>query len=385
METCGKNGGDSMSADTTDATGIITEVTTAPNEPITVRRDASVMEMAEAISGSREFGLTPQKAAVRIWAAQELGVGVIAACAKNGIRIENGTISASAAIIESVVERSPVYDWELLERNADHCAIAFYRKGKLRGTIDYTIENARTAGLLSKPGDNWKKHPEAMLFAAAFRTGARAFCAGAFNGVPVYGYEELGIRVDEDGLPVESEAGSGSELCTRDQRQTLCRLVEAAGESMPEFMAKAGIRLLDELSQYEAAKEIKRLEKRLAKAGTTPAKSADNALGIGSPSPSLSEAQQTLSDAFDESRKPSTQEQRDAIIGLAQFLEPDEAACCGMITGWLIKRNCKKMADLDHLQAAGLIEAIQTRIKEQKNSPPFNPTPAGSGATKKKN
>ena len=383
-----------MSTDTTDTTDTITEVTTAPNEPITVRRDASVMEMAEAISGSREFGLTPQKAAVRIWAAQELGVGAIAACAKNGIRIENGTISASAAIIESVVERSPVYDWELLERNANHCAIAFYRKGQLRGTIDYTIENARTAGLLSKLGDNWKKHPEAMLFAAAFRTGARAFCAGAFNGVPVYGYEELGIRVDEDGLPVESEADSGSELCTRDQRQTLCRLVEAAGESMQEFMAKAGIRLLDELSQYEAAKEIKRLEKRLLKARKPSSPTESNAVqtGDGGASPSaapapqsLTPAQQTLSDAFDESRKPSTQEQREAIIGLAQFLEPDETACCEMITEWLIKRNCKKMVDLDHLQAAGLIEAIQAKIKEQKNSPPFNPTPEKSGTAKKKN
>ena len=209
------------------------------------RREATINDIAESIAESRDFPdcRTPAKAKVRIWAGQELGVGAIASCAKNGIRIENGSISASAAIIESVVERNPDYDWELVERNAQHCAIAFYRKGKLRGTIDYTMESAKTAGLLSKPGDNWKKHPEAMLFAAAFRTGARAFCAGAFNGVPVYGYEELGIRIDEDGFPVESESDGnggnvGSELCTRDQRQQICRLVEDVGDSMPQFMAR---------------------------------------------------------------------------------------------------------------------------------------------------
>ena len=86
-----------------------------------------------------------------------------------------------------------------------------------------------------------------------------------------------------------------------------------------------------------------------------------------------------IADGFDESRKPSTESQRDAILGLAQFLVPDEDECHEMLVSALAKRNCRKLAELNHLQAAALIEALQAKIKRAKaekgDDCPFDPSP----------
>lgn len=339
-----------------------------------VHNEASVMELAAIIAGSRDFPAcrTPEKAAVRIMAGRELGIGPIAAV--DGVRIENGKICTSAAVMESIIDRSHVYDWKLIERNAEHCAIEFFRNGVSRGTIDYTMENARTAGLLAKTGDNWKKHPEAMLFAAAFRTGARAFCAGAFNGNAVYTYDELGVATDEDGNAVESGDEAGNDLCTREQRQTVRSLAEQLGKPREKLLEELGVAMLDELSAWEAAKLIKKLENQAAKLPAEPA--ADKPTEQPQTNqPVQTPAQQTMSDAFDESRQPSTPEQRDEIFKLAVALEPNEDQSYEMMVAVLEKRGCKKVAELNHLQAAALIEAMQAKFKKieeaKNNTSPF--------------
>lgn len=344
-----------------------------------VRNEASVMELATIIAYSRDFPAcrTPEKAAVRIMAGRELGIGPIAAV--DGVRIENGKICTSAAVMESIIDRSHVYDWKLIERNAEHCAIEFFRNGVSRGTIDYTMANARTAGLLVKTGDNWKKHPEAMLFAAAFRTGARAFCAGAFNGNAVYTYDELGVATDEDGNAIESGDEASNDLCTREQRQTIRTLAEQLGKPQEKLLEELGVAMLDELSAWEAAKLIKKLENQAAKRTMQPVteqpakQPATTPEGV--PQSDMTPAQQTLDSAYDESRKPSLSAQRETILGLAKFLEPDDDQRYEMLVAVLRKRGCKKIAELNHLQAAALIESMQAKlreIKEAKNTPsPF--------------
>ncbi|WP_321377003.1 hypothetical protein [Trichococcus shcherbakoviae] len=356
------------------------------------RRNASVMELATIIAGSRDFPAcrTPEKAAVRIMAGREIGIGPIAAV--DGIRIENGKICVSAAIMESVVDRSDVYDWKQIERDSQHCSIEFFRRGDSRGIIDYTMDNARTAGLLAKKGDNWTKHPEAMLFAAAFRTGARAYCAGAFNGNAVYTFDELGIATDDDGNAINQDDGGnegGSDLCTREQRIRIQELAKQIGKPLPSLIKEQGIRILDELSGWEAGKLIKKLEKQSAKNPPSPEASPaeppmpsaieqSSQSSADSPSP----AQATMTEAFDESRKPILPDQQDAILGLAGFLEPDENARCEWMVAVLAKRNCEKVSELNHLQAAALIESMQAALKQKKEDdaraksekPPFVPT-----------
>jgi hypothetical protein len=340
------------------------------------RREATVMELAAVIAGSRDFPdcRTPEKAAVRILAGQGMGVEAIASVI--GIRINAGRVSMDATLMAGCIKRSGRYDYKVTAHTNEVCAIVFFENGEPAGESAFSMADAKQAGLEKK--ETWKGYPRNMLFARALSNGARWYCPAIFGG-SIYTHEELGITVDEEGRAVENESGNGNgagnELCTREQRQAICRLVEAVGDSMPGFMAKMGVRLLDELSGYEADKEIKRLEKRAAKAGVPlpmRAETSDVTPSDGTVLPSaaapviLSLAQQTIADGFDESRQPSTPNQRDAIIGLAQFLVPDENDCHEMLVNALAKRNCHKLAELNHLQAEALIEALQA-----KTYPPF--------------
>ncbi len=366
------------------STGIeTTTVTTAPGEPVTIsKRDATVMELAAVIAGSRDFPdcRTPEKAAVRILAGREMGVGPIASVI--GIRVQSGRVSMDATLMAGCIKRSGQYDYKIELHTNEVCKLAFFENGEVVGDSGFSADDAKMAGLAGK--DTWKQYPRNMLFARALSNGARWYCPAIFGGA-IYTHEELGYAVDEEGRAIETESGNG-DLCTLDQRKEICRLVEAVGDSMPGFLAKVGIRLLDELSQHEAAKEIKRLEKRLLKAGESKSSASEI-----TPSPSTSAppeqspSQTTIVEAFDESRKPSTQDQRDAIIGLVQFLTQDEEEVREIIKAALAKRSCRKLSDLNHLQAAGLIEALQVKLaqaKEEANKPPFRPDPAKTGTAK---
>jgi hypothetical protein len=343
------------------------------------RRDATVMELASIIAGSRDFPecRTPEKAAVRILAGREMGVGPIASII--GIRVQAGRVSMDAALMAGCIERSEMYAYKVMEHTPEKCLLHFFKKSPpgLPSTdagpmfSEFTMADAHTAGLDQKA--IWKAYPRNMLFARALSNGARWFCAGIFGG-SIYNHEELGIAVDEDGRAIEDEVGggAGNELCTRDQRQEIARLVEAVGDSMPGFLAQIGIKLLDELSQYEAVKEIKKLEKRLAKSnGKKPVVNMAEAQPAASSTP-LTDAQQIIADAEAEAAQPSTERQREQIINLAERLCPDEKECHVMLVNALEKRGCKMICQLDHLQAAALIENIRRKLEE---NPPFDPSP----------
>ena len=351
------------------------------------RRDATVMELAAIIAGSRDFPecRTPEKAAVRILAGREMGVGPIASII--GIRVQAGRVSMDAALMAGCIERSAMYAYKVIKHTPEKCLLHFFKKSPPVVGVQYplptdaepmfsefTMDDARKAGLANK--DTWKAYPRNMLFARALSNGARWYCAGIFGG-SIYNHEELGIAVDEDGRAIESEAGSGngSELCTRDQRQEIYRLVAVNGDLMPDFLAKLGVRLLDELSQSEAAKEIKKLDKKAMKAFNAASTTTVTTTSAATDKP-LTAAQQTIADAYADAAKPSTPQQHQQILDLAEKLEPKEEAMREMLVTALEKRNCKKLADLDHLQAAALIERMEERLKSE---PPFDPTPTKSG------
>jgi hypothetical protein len=358
------------------------------------RRDATVMELATVIAASRDFPdcRTPEKAAVRILAGREMGVGPIASII--GIRFQAGRKSIDATLMAGCIKRSNVYDYKIITHSDETCELAFFENGESAGLSTFTIADAKKAGLVTK--DIWKNYPRNMLFARALSNGARWFCPMIFDGA-IYTHEELGLAVDEEGRAIECEAGVGNELCTRDQRQQIINLVAAVGDTMPKFMEKMGIKLLDELSQREAIQEIKKLEKKLNKAGTPAVADGEKQTGLPtpvvavnatSPAPAvqpdaLTPAQQMIADATTESCQASTPEQRELILSLAATLVPDEDECHEMLVAALAKRHARKMANLNHLQAAALIEALQAKIKEAKSdssesdeTPPFVPTPA---------
>lgn len=364
-----------MSTDTIDT------VTIEPESPVKVeRRDATVWELANIIANSRDFPSCriPEKAAVRILAGREMGVGPIASVI--GIRVENGKVSMDATLMAGCIKRSVRYDYKITAHDNNVCALVFFENGEPAGESAFSMADAKQAGLAGK--DTWKNYPRNMLFARALSNGARWYCPSIFNGA-VYTHEELGYAIDEEGRAVDgdttaSTASSGNDLCTRDQRQEITKLNDLLGQQAAEYLTSQGIRLLDELSQREADKEIKRLRKKAEKVGvlTTATSPATAATATNTPAAApetMTTAQQTIADGLDEAAKPSTPEQRERLIALAEQIEPDETACREMLVSALQKRNCKKLAELNHLQAAGLIEAMEGLLAE---TPPFVPGPA---------
>lgn len=343
-----------------------TEKTDQPEATNVVAKEATVWELATIIAGSRDFPTcrTPEKAAVRILAGKEMGVPPIASVI--GIRVDAGRVSMDATLMASCIERSDKYSYSVVAHDETHCVLSFKKDGLDCGQSSFSMADAEKACLHKK--DTWKNYPRNMLFARALSNGARWYCAGIFGG-SVYTHDELGIVTDADGHAVEPDGGY--ELCTRDQRQEITRLVAAFGESMPDYLGKLGVKLLDELTGAEADRELKKLTRKAEKSSTagTTATTAPKP-----PQSALTPAQQTLAEATVEAAMPSTPEQKQRILELAAVLVPDEGECYEMLLAALARRGKQRIADLDHLQAAALIETIEGKIKEAKE-PPFDPAP----------
>lgn len=123
------------------------------------------------------------QAMVKILAGQELGFTPIQSM--TGVHFYNGKVEIGANLKASLIKESGKYDYEVIEHTPDACAVQFYRiyetsRVKLGVPVRYTIEDARTAGLVGK--DNWKKYPMDMLFAACIRQGVRRHCADVLRG-----------------------------------------------------------------------------------------------------------------------------------------------------------------------------------------------------------
>ncbi len=251
-----------------------------------LKRDATTMELAAVIANSRDFPdvRTPEKAAVRILAGKEMGVGPIASAI--GIRVQNGRVSMDATLMAGCIKRSGRYDFGIHQHDNEACDLVFTENGQTLGHSTFTMADARAAGLADK--ETWKSYPRNMLFARALSNGARWYCAGIFGG-SICTHEELGYSVDEEGRAIETASGHGGrELCTRDQRQE------------------------------------------------------------------------------DEARKPSTQAQRDAILGLAAWLIPDEDARYDALVAAKKRKGIESLRQLSQLQAAAWIEELQVKVKQQR-------------------
>ncbi len=345
------------------------------------RKDATVWELATIVANSRDFpsARTPEKAAVRMLAGREMGVGPIASVI--GIRVEAGRVSMDATLMAGCIKRSGRYDYRVTEQTETNCVVCFFEifngNREVVGESSFSWDDAKKAKLDTK--ETWRGYPRNMLFARAVSNGARWYCAGIFGG-SVYTHEEVGLPVDDEGRIVDGESdgatGGGSDLCTITQRGEIRSLLSQIGSTEAEWCKSMAIKLLDELSAVEAVKATKALQKKAAKvaaakaaatsesAATEPDRSEPAA--IEKP---LTTAQQTLQDGFDELQKPSTKSQRFAIIDLVEKILPGtgdeiENERRGMLVAILGKRNVTKISHLNALQANALIENMRAMIKK---------------------
>ena len=135
------------------------------------------------------------QAIVKVMAGQELGLPPFASMA--GIHIIQGKPVLGSNVIATLVKNDPRYDYKIGRCDNATCHIEWYEGGLAVGSVVFTMEEAKAAGLAHK--DNWKKYPSDMLFARAISRGARRFAPGIFGGAPVYTPDEMGADVDEDG------------------------------------------------------------------------------------------------------------------------------------------------------------------------------------------
>lgn len=108
-----------------------------------------------------------------------------------GINVINGKIELSARLIASLIWRAG-HEIDVIESTPEICILKGYRykDGKItRGRqVQYTLEEARKAGLV-KPNSGWTKNPEDMLFARAMsRLGRQLFPDVVWMG---YAHEEI--------------------------------------------------------------------------------------------------------------------------------------------------------------------------------------------------
>lgn len=89
----------------------------------------------------------------------------------------------------------------------DRCVVSIWRSddAEFENRVEWTLDDAKRALLYpGKPDSNWAKYPRAMLRARAIAECVRSACPEVLHGA-IYTPEELGARVDSDGVPQEAD------------------------------------------------------------------------------------------------------------------------------------------------------------------------------------
>lgn len=138
---------------------------------------------------------------MRVQAGAELGLGPYASVA--GIIFIKGQQTFKANLVAGLIKQSGRYDYSVVKRERDVCVLKWSEDGSEVGLSEWTLADAKTAGLL-KPGSNWEKYPREMCFARALTGGARTYCPNVFFG-GCYTPEEIdeAIVVEVDGKKPE--------------------------------------------------------------------------------------------------------------------------------------------------------------------------------------
>lgn len=162
---------------------------------LTIQNDMSLTETSDVFFKSGFFPdvRSAAQAAVKIMAGQEIGVGPFAAM--RGIIIDHGKMELNAGLVGSLVKKS-VYDYRIREHNNDLCVLEFFEGTQPLGISRFTVQDARTAGLLTGTNaHSWEHYPRNMLFSRAMTNGARWYCPDIFSGA-IYAPEELDGVID---------------------------------------------------------------------------------------------------------------------------------------------------------------------------------------------
>lgn len=185
----------------TDPGNLPAVATAAPAGGLAIRSMDDLARASAAIAKSGMFNdcATPERAAVKMMFAMAMGFEPVTGL--TGIDIIEGNPTPNGHFWAAALESHPRYDYEVIRSDSEECTIAFFRDGRRRGEVTWTMEDAKRAKLAGK--DNWVKYPRAMLYNRAMTEGGRMFCPQLFGGIRAYTPEELGSESIATAPPVQ--------------------------------------------------------------------------------------------------------------------------------------------------------------------------------------
>lgn len=162
--------------------------------------DRPLSEQLAQASVLLKSGLLPQhistpEQVVTIWAkGREVGFKPMQSFASIAVIKGKPAISAEG-MLALIYKHNPRADLKYIETSSKACVIDASRNGVSYSRFSFTIEDAKTAGLMGN--NTWKNYPAAMLRARCISSVARAVFPDAIMGIS-YTAEELGADVDDE-------------------------------------------------------------------------------------------------------------------------------------------------------------------------------------------
>jgi hypothetical protein len=169
------------------------------------------------------------QAYVLILAGEEMGVGPMEAV--TGITLIQGKPTMSANLLAALVKRHPRYDYRVADHSDSTCRIEFIQDGEVSGVSEFTLDDAKKAGL----GGNqtWKKYPSALLFARALTQGVRWYAPDVTSSA-AYTPEELGSDAEPEVVETPPVVQDVQPQENEQPLSELAQLVEEVGFSQEE-------------------------------------------------------------------------------------------------------------------------------------------------------
>lgn len=192
--------------------------------PATSAESARIEPMAQRLAKSglvpSSLRNKPNEIALVMWRGHEWGISPLTSLESIYV-IEGRTVPAAKIIVGRA--KAAGYDiWPELLSSTRVVAAGCPKDNPARvSRVEWTIEDAKTAGLLGK--DVWKKYPTAMLWARASSQLARALAPEAFIGLTVPSDEDLDAAegIESSTAVVADVRGVGSVVDAGDAEATV--------------------------------------------------------------------------------------------------------------------------------------------------------------------
>jgi hypothetical protein len=139
-----------------------------------------------------------------LWNAKELGMTSMDGL--NHLHVVHGRIGQSAQLMQRrCLAHADCEQFDVAEADSKHAVVEYKRKGHPQRRVEFTIEQAKAAGLLGKADSAWNNWTEDMLVARAISRGARRGFPDALGPIAYLPDELRSLPADDGSEPTEAE------------------------------------------------------------------------------------------------------------------------------------------------------------------------------------